>query len=77
MSRDWQCEKTEQNQGCKEDRKKVNNEREKHEAASLGPAMGGVISIIIIITAFVLVASRKGNRESFSRTNNTETTGKI
>ena len=77
MDRDWQCEKTTQNQRCYGDRKKVINGQEKHGAASLGPVMGGVVSIIFIISAFVLVASRKRIRESFSRTNNTVTAGKI
>ena len=53
------------------------NRRETHGAASLGPVMGWVVSVIVIISGFVLVASRKGIREYFSRRNNTVTAGKI
>ena len=77
MSRDWQCEKTRQNQRCYEDFKKVNNGQEQHGAASLGAVIGGAVSIVVIISAFVLVTSRKRIREYFSRTNKTETAGKI
>jgi len=39
--------------------------------------MGGVVSVIVIISAFVLVTSKKGIRKHFSRTNNSETAGEI
>ena len=158
MSRDWQCEKTRQNQRCKEDLKKVTtsptstkstagtaphdhntmtkkhsqlqvqdkvnsianlptksltgskstqrgstpitsygrmssanddsrsaipetkreNGQEKGRAAFLGPVIDGVVSIIVVISAFGLVVSRKRVRiKSFSRTDNSETAGKI
>lgn len=51
---------------------KRENGQEKHVAANVGPVMGGVVSIVVIISAFVLVASRKGIKEYFSRTNNSE-----
>ena len=55
----------------------MNNGQEKHGAASLGAVMGGAVSIVVIISAFVLVTSRKRIREYFSRTNKKETAGKI
>jgi len=53
------------------------NVQEGHGAASLGPVLGGVVSVIVIISAFVLVTSKKGIREYFSRTTKPETAGEI
>ena len=53
------------------------NVQEGHGAASLGPILGGVVSVIVIISAFVLVTSKKGIRGYFSRTNKSETAGEI
>ena len=57
--------------------KKRENSQGKHGGTSVGPVMGGVVSIIVIISAFVLVASRKGIKKYFSRTEKSERAGKI
>jgi len=48
-----------------------------HGAAFLGTVMGGVVSVVVIISVFVLVTPKKGIREYFSRTNKSETAGEI
>ena len=56
---------------------KRENGQEKHGATPVGPVMGGAVSITVIISAFVLVASRKGIRKYLSRTKKAETGSKI
>ena len=49
------------------------NGQQKHRAAFLGPVIGGVVSIIGLISVFGLVASKKRVRiKSFSTTHNSE-----
>jgi len=58
-------------------RTKRENRQKEHGPVSIGTVMGGVVSVIVIISAFVLVTSKKGIRKHFSRTNNSETAGEI
>ena len=57
---------------------KRENGQEKDGAAFLGPVIGGAVFIIVVISAFGLVASKKRVRiKSFSRANNSETAGRV